>query len=126
MNNFVGGGLHTSVDFSKPFHWMPSVAFYARVEGSGLFGDLSQSFTRTEVLPNASTASGSLNLRDISIGVAILDVECGLSYMPLRANSNFRVTSGYKLQQWFYLGDTTTSSAGITLQGVFLRGEFGY
>ncbi len=134
MNNFVGGGLHTSVDFSKPLPWRPSFAVYARFEGSGLFGDLTQSFTRTEVA-GGGTITGTAIRRNVSIGVPVLDVEAGLSYMPIPCNGNVRITGGYKLQQWFYMdmltsdqtiSTTIISSAGVTLQGAFLRAEFGY
>jgi hypothetical protein len=53
-------------------------------------------------------------------------MESGLSFMPQLGCNWLRFTGGYRFEQWWYLGDTSTSNAGLTLQGVFLRGEWGY
>jgi hypothetical protein len=129
MNNFVGGGLHTWVDFSKPLPWRPSVSFYCRGEASGLFGDATQSFSRSEVLPNSSIATGVSRVRDISLGVPVVAASIGLSYVPQWRNSALRLSTGYQYEQWWYLGDTVgyggSSTVALTLQGMFFRCEFG-
>jgi hypothetical protein len=125
-NNFAGGGMHAAVEFSKPLAWVPAFAWYARLEASGLIGDVTQSFTRTEAVPGGGTATGSARLPGFTTGVPVLDVYAGMSYVPGWGNNSLRVTSGYRFQQWWYIGQTASSEAELTLQGFFIRGEFGY
>ncbi len=125
-NNFVGGGMHASVDISKPLPRMPALAVYARFEASGLLGQETQSFTQTEILPGGGTANGSQRLPSFPMGVPVLDVYAGMSYVPRLFSNTLRVTGGYRLQQWWYLGQTSSSEAGLFMQGFFIRGEFGY
>jgi hypothetical protein len=128
VNNFVGGGLHTSVDLTKPLPWRPGLAVYGRIEASGLFGATTQSFSQTEVLPNGTIASGAVSTHDFDLGVPILDVSCGLSYTPPWRNKMLQLMTGYVYEQWWYLGDTGigNSNLGLTIQGVFFRCQFGY
>jgi len=128
VNNFVGGGLHTAVELSKPFPWRPSLSVYGRIEASGLFGATTQSFAQTEVLSNGTIATGAVSTHDVDLGVPILDVSCGLSYTPPWRNRMLQLTSGYVYEQWWYLGDTGigNSNLGLTIQGVFFRCQFAY
>jgi hypothetical protein len=125
-NTFMGAGPRMSVDFFKPFARRPALGAYARFELSGLFGDITQSFAQTEFLPGGGIATGAGRMRDINTGVPVFEMETGLSYMPPRGPCWLRFTGGYRFEQWWYLGQTSTSNAGLTLQGIFLRGEWGY
>jgi hypothetical protein len=124
MNNFSGAGFHTSVDISKPFPWAPAFGVFGRFEAAGLYGQTTQSFSRTELLPGGPTAAGAGQLR-VNTGVPVIDVYAGLSYVPRWRSSLVRLTAGYRLQQWWYLGQVNSETA-LTMQGVFLRGEIGY
>jgi hypothetical protein len=130
MNNFVGAGPHAWVEFSKPLAWWPAVSFYVRADGSGMFGDATQSFARTEVLPGGLMATGASHVRDISLGVPVVAGSLGLSYVPAWRDGTVRLTTGYQYEQWWYLGDTVgnggSSTVALTLQGMFFRCEFGY
>ena len=128
VNNFVGGGLHTAVDLSKPLPRWPALSIYGRIEASGLFGATTQSFSRSEILPGGGTATGAVSTHDFDLGVPIVDVSCGLSYTPRWRNRQFQFTSGYVYEQWWYLGDTGigNSNLGLTIQGVFFRCSLGY
>ncbi len=125
-NNFAGGGMHASIDISKPMPRLPALAVFARFEVSGLIGDVTQSFTRTEILPGGGTATGFGRIRNIDTGVPVIDVYAGMSYAPHWFHDSLRVTGGYRLQQWWYLGSTASSDASLFMQGFFVRGEFGY
>jgi hypothetical protein len=37
-----------------------------------------------------------------------------------------RLTFGYQLNQWWYLGQTDVSDGNLNAQGVFFRGEWRY
>ena len=125
-NNFVGGGMHGSVDISKPLPRWPALALFCRFEASGLIGNITQSFARTEILPGGGIASGSARSQGTGTGVPVLDVYAGMSYVPRFFHDALRITGGYRMQQWWYLGQTSSSEAGLFMQGFFLRGEFGY
>jgi hypothetical protein len=123
-NNFSGAGIRASVDFTKAMPWKP-LAMYSRIEGSGVLGKTTQSFTGTQLLPGGGVQSGSVSERATN-GVPVLDVETGLAYVPAWRDRTCRMTLGYKFQQWWYLGQTVDSKAELTLQGAFFRAEFGY
>ena len=125
MNNFVGAGPRLAAEFTKPLPGR-ALALYGRFEASGLFGKTSQSFSRTELLPGGGTGSGSLDTGRMSLGVPVIGASCGLRYVPQWRNQMIRLTGGYLYEQWFYLGQTSTSDAGVTLNGAFLRAEWGF
>jgi hypothetical protein len=125
MNNFVGAGPRVAMEFTKPLPGK-GLALYGRFEASGLFGQTSQSFSRTELLPGGGTASGALQTGRMSLGVPVTDASFGVRYVPQMRNQMVRLTAGYLYEQWFYLGQTDTSDAGVTLNGAFFRGEWGF
>jgi hypothetical protein len=124
-NNFVGAGPRLAMEFTKPLPGR-ALALYGRFETSGLFGRTTQSFSRTETLPGGGTATGYEAPGRTSLGVPVLDASCGVRYVPQWRNRMLRLTGGYLYEQWFYLGQTGTSDAGLTLNGAFLRAEWGF
>lgn len=128
VNNFVGAGLHTAVDLTKPLPRWPTWSVYGRLEASGLFGATTQSFSRNELLPGGGTATGAVSTHDFNLGVPILDVSCGLGYTSRWGNRQLQFTSGYVYEQWWYLGNTGlgNSNLGLTIQGLFFRCSLGY
>ncbi len=125
MNNFVGAGPRLALDLTKPLP-NSAVSLYGRFEASGLLGSTSQSFDRTEILPGVGPVSGSLRTGHMSLGVPVVDASFGVRYVPQIGQRMVRLTAGYLYEQWFYLGETDTSNAGLTLNGAFLRGEWGF
>jgi major outer membrane protein len=125
-NNFTGAGPRASVDFLKLFAGRPSLGAYTRFEFSGVWGQINQSFTRTELLPVVGAVTGAGRVHNVDTGVPVFEMESGLSFMPQLGCNWLRFTGGYRFEQWWYIGQTSTSNAGLTLQGVFLRGEWGY
>jgi hypothetical protein len=124
-NNFVGAGPRLAMEFTKPSPG-GALALYGRFEASGLIGSTTQSFARTEVLPGGGIASGAMSSGRMSLGVPVLDASCGVRYVPQFGDRRLRLTAGYLYEQWFYLGETDTSDAGLTLNGAFLRAEWGF
>jgi len=125
-NNFSGAGPRMSVDFMKLFAGRPSLGAYARFEFSGVWGQINQTFERTELLPGVGLATGAGRVRNVDTGAPVFEMETVLSFMPQSGPCWLRFTGGYRFEQWWYIGQTSTSNAGLTLQGVFLRGEWGY
>ncbi len=124
-NNFVGAGPRLAMEFTKPLPGR-ALALYGRFEVSGLIGQTTQSFSRTELLPGGGTAAGTAQTGRMSLGVPVADASFGVRYVPQWRNQMLRLTGGYLYEQWFYLGQTNTSDAGVTLNGAFLRAEWGF
>lgn len=123
-NNFVGGGPRFGVELSKGLGGTPW-SLYGRFEVSGLLGKANQTFSRSEI-SGGTTISGAADVNNLSLGVPVLDAAFGLRYVPQWGGRPWRLTWGYVYEQWFYLGETSTSNAGITLNGVVFRGELGF
>jgi len=123
-NNFVGAGPRLGVELTKPLGMSPW-SLYGRFEVSGLLGKTNQTFSRSELL-GGTLVSGATAVSNLSLGVPVIDGSLGVRYVPQLGRQRWRITGGYLYEQWFYLGETSTSSAGITLSGGFLRAEFGF
>jgi hypothetical protein len=121
MNNFVGAGLHTSAEFTKAMPWKP-LSIFAKFDASGILGDATQTFSETTLLGGTTTAA----VRDITTGVPVFQFQGGMTWVPDWRNRRCRLSTGYQYEQWWYLGQTTGSTAGLTMQGMFFRGEWGY
>ncbi len=121
-NNFVGGGPQIGVDLTRPFGDSP-FSLYARFQTSGLAGEATQSYARTETLGGGGTATGYARPAGSATGVPVLDLWFGARYAPRWGKGMLRMTAGYQYEQWFYLD---ASSAELTLNGVFFRGEYGF
>jgi hypothetical protein len=125
MNNFKGGGMHMAVEFTKAMPWNPLSA-YLRIDGAGVLGNTSQTFSRTAMTPGGPTVSGSSGVSRLALGVPVLSVQAGMSWVPPWRERTIRVSGGYQYEQWWYLGQTSSSLAELTLQGMFLKGEVGF
>jgi hypothetical protein len=123
MNNFVGAGPRIGAEVTKPIPGT-RLALYGRLEFSGLLGNTTQSFARSELV-GGTLVGGSARQSDLSLGVPVVGASLGARYMPPWANG-LGISAGYQFEQWWYLGTTSSSDAGLTLQGVFLRGEMGF
>lgn len=80
-NNFIGGGPQLGLDLTRPLG-ASAWALYARMETSGLAGDSSQSFARTETLAGGGTATGFARQSSAALGVPVIDVWAGIRYVP--------------------------------------------
>ncbi|HWC90382.1 MAG TPA: Lpg1974 family pore-forming outer membrane protein [Pirellulales bacterium] len=122
MNNFAGAGARVGLEFTQP---LPGRCWsvYSRLEFSGLFGTSTQSFDRTQIT-GGGTVSGSAR-QSANGGVPVVSASLGARYVPMRW-PGLGLSAGYQFEQWWYLGTGSSSDAGLTLQGVFLRSEFNF
>lgn len=122
MNNFTGAGPEVGFQLQNPTRWK-SLSVHSKLLTAGMLGKNSQSFSAISDLPGVGTGVASSRTSD---GVATLNVELGLSYVPQWRCGMCRFTSGYKLQQWWFLGQSANTVGELTLQGLFFRGELGF
>jgi hypothetical protein len=123
-NNFWGVGPHAAIDINHQFG-NSSLGVFARLEGSVLFGEVHQSFEELFVAADGSYLGGATDVHS-SQATPMLDFEIGLSWTPRWRWSNWRWTFGYVFEQWWNVGTAGGSSADLTTQGVFFRGEFSF
>lgn len=123
-SNFAGIGPKFLIEWIKPLPKLP-VAFYSHLDASGLWGKTRQHFGATQLV-SGDVMSASSSTGPQSDGVALFTVEGGLSHVPNWSAGQLRLTLGYRWQRYWWAGATDISNADLTLQGVFLRGEYRY
>ncbi len=121
MSNFNGGGLHFVTEVNQRLRPGSAFFWHGRAEGSGMWGFIDQSFTRTQ--GGLSATSGPTGL---TIGVPTVNVEFGISWGPDSPNRYRRFTLAYQYQEWFSFGATDDSNANLLLNGILARGEYRY
>jgi hypothetical protein len=122
-NSFGGVGPMIAFRFYKPLA-ASRFSLYGELETTGLIGFTRQHFSETAFL-DGQTFSDTEALRRQSNGIGILGVEGGVGYAPWD-DRTWRFTLGYQWQRWWWVGATNDSNAALTLQGLFLRGEWRY
>jgi hypothetical protein len=123
-NYFVGAGPHVGLDLWRSFDWQ-GLAFFTRIEGASLIGRIGQSFEEVAVA-NDGSLLGAATRQEASQVVPVLRLQVGLSYSPCWWGHWSRYALGYEFEQWWYIGQVQNSSAELTVQGIFLRGEFAF
>jgi hypothetical protein len=102
---------------------VPELALFGRVEGSGLFGRVTQTFRETFAESPGSTETR----RTSNVGVPTLATQVGLSYEVPRWNHS-RFMIGYQFEMWWQFGRGNNDLSFGTLddQGLFLRAELNF
>jgi hypothetical protein len=122
-NNFVGAGPDAGLELRRSFPGTGLAAF-ARVETALVVGSVHQSFEEAFTTPTGAVG-GATSLRH-SQPVPFLGLAAGVSWSPPQ-REQLRVTAGYILQNWWSAGDLAPDSRGdVTVQGIFVRGEWRY
>lgn len=122
-NFYFGGGPHVSLDARRRLGGS-GFSFFGRAEGAGNIGRLTQNFEETLSLGGVPTLGGAAKVSLIQ-WVPNTRVMAGLCWSPPR-NCNWNFSAGYLFEGWWYLGEAQGSSASLTLNGVFFRGEWRY
>ncbi|HEY5315636.1 MAG TPA: Lpg1974 family pore-forming outer membrane protein, partial [Pirellulales bacterium] len=124
MSNFTGAGPEVGLQLQNPTRWKP-VSIHSKLLAAGMLGKSEQTFSAASALPAIGSGVASTRASD---GAISLDIEFGLSYVPNWRQCLCRFTGGYKLQQWWNLGQTPLGGTvnELTLQGLFFRGEVGF
>jgi hypothetical protein len=119
-NYFFGGGPHAGLDLCRPFGGS-GLAFFGRLDGAVVIGRIHQSFEETALF-NDGLVGGATLLRG-SQAVPILNLQAGLNWTPPYSD-HLRLTFGYQFQYWWSLGEAAGSSAELSENGIFFRGEW--
>jgi len=125
-SRFIGAGPHAGMELFRRFD-IPGLAFYAAVDGAGMYGRVHQTFE--ESFPDSGPASFSYGTYGKSQGVGMIGAQLGLNWAPPR-NTALRFFLGYQWQYWMQVGrdDNTAPLKGsmgeLIENGIFFRGEF--
>jgi hypothetical protein len=113
-------GAHAVFEVARKL-WIPGLALFGRLEGSGMYGRVHQTFTETFVEAPGFTQKRVTN----GVGTPTLATQIGLCYDVPRWN-HARFMIGYQFEEWwqFGRGDNDLSFGPLYDQGVFLRAEF--
>jgi hypothetical protein len=95
------------------------LALFGRLESSFLVGRIQQQFA--EGLPRGAGETDQSQIQ----GAPTLAVQAGLGWTP-PGNQRWRLAGGYTFERWWQIGAIPGSSAEVTVQGLFLRGEWRY
>jgi hypothetical protein len=122
-NHFLGAGPLGAIEWQRRIY-APGLAVYGRLEGAVPFGSIHQGFE--EVFHASRTLNvGAATSQRMTQGVPMLSLDIGLGWTP--AWSRFtRFSLGYHLEGWWDLGEVNDSSADLTTQGLFFKGEFSF
>jgi hypothetical protein len=102
---------------------LPQLNWFGRVEGSGLWGRVHQTFTETFLEAPGSTRTSIRSM----VGCPVLASQVGLSYDVPNWNHS-RLLIGYQFEMWWQFGRGNNDLSLGTLydQGLFLRAEFNF
>jgi hypothetical protein len=121
-NFFLGAGPHAGMSLYRDLGY--GLSAFGRLEGAVLVGNQRQTFEE-KVMFLDGEAVGDTTVAKQTQAVPVIDFQIGLGWTPAFADG-MRVAFGYQLEQWWYLGQTSTSYGDLSAQGLFLRGEFRY
>jgi hypothetical protein len=123
-NDFWGIGPHGLLDVHHQLG-NSNLGLFGRIESAVAFGDVHQSFEETFVASDGSLLGG-VNKVSVSQAAPMLDLQLGVSWTPRWRYYSSRYSFGYVWEKWWNVGSVAGSSADITTQGVFFRGELNY
>ena len=115
-------GAHAVLEVGRKL-WLPELTLFSRLEGSGMYGRVRQTFKETFVeapgFTETSVSSG--------VGTPLLATQVGFSYNVPNWNQ-CRFMIGYQFEMWwqFGRGNDDLSSGTLDDQGLFLRAELNF
>jgi hypothetical protein len=122
-NTYYGGGPHVRLDLWR--HPGPAgLSLFGRLDLAYLlFGEVRQHFEEAVTGPGGP-AGGELR-ETHNQPVPVVGVQAGVDWR-VPGNPHLSFAAGYAFERWFLIGDVQQSHGELTLQGVFLRGEYSY
>jgi hypothetical protein len=133
-NYFVGAGPSAGIDFERRFKDLPELGLFLHADGAVLDGQVRQKFRENLAINTPGEQDAYFEAQKTQVS-EVLTLQAGFIYHPFGVtNDHLRITGGYQFQQWWGVGKingsvapaNVSSSADITAQGVFLRGEFDF
>jgi len=122
-NYFFGAGPLGAIEWWRRLD-LPGLAIYGRLEGAVPIGSIHQGFEEVFRLSRTTNFGGALSQRATQ-AVPTLSFDLGLGWTPQWSHFA-RFSFGYHLERWWELGDVNDSSADLTTQGLFFKGEFSF
>lgn len=115
-------GAHAMLEVGRKL-WLPELTLFGRLEGSGLYGRVHQTFQETFVEAPGFT---EISVRN-GVGCPLLATQVGLSWDVPNWN-HCRFLMGYQFEMWWQFGRGNNDLSYGTLddQGLFLRAEFNF
>jgi hypothetical protein len=102
----------------------PGLSIYGRLEGSVPVGSIHQGYEEVFFLSKVERIGGATSQRQTQ-AVPTLSFDLGLGWTPQWSHYS-RLSFGYHLEHWWDLGEVNDSTADLTTQGLFFKGEFSY
>jgi hypothetical protein len=122
-NHFIGAGPLAALEWWRRLD-VPGLALYSRLEGAVPLGRIHQGFEEVLNLANNSRFGAALSQRQTQ-AIPTLSFDFGLGWTPQWSRFS-RFSCGYHLERWWELGEVNNSSADVTTQGLFFKGEFSF
>jgi hypothetical protein len=122
-NQFYGAGPHLGLDLWRYLNG-PELALFARFEGAALLGDIKQTFGETVAVDDLRL--GGVNTVRQDQTVPVVGLQLGLGWTPCWSGNWLRFAAGYEIEQWWSVGRAGASRGDLTIQGLFLRGEWSF
>jgi hypothetical protein len=122
-NYFFGAGPLGAIEWWRRLD-VPGLAVYGRLEGAVPIGSIHQGFEEVFHVSRVANFGGALSQR-MTQAVPTLSFDFGLGWTPNWSHFA-RFSFGYHLERWWELGDVNDSSADVTTQGLFFKGQFSF
>jgi hypothetical protein len=122
-NHFVGAGPLGALEWWRRLE-LPGLAVFGRLEGSVPLGSIHQSFEEVFTLSHGQRIGAATSQR-MTQAIPTISFDIGLGWTPHWSRYS-RLSFGYHFEHWWDLGEVNDSSAELTTQGLFLKGEINY
>lgn len=123
-NLFFGAGPHASLDL---WRWLgqSGLAGFGGIEGAGEVGRVRQSFAEVVSAGGVPVMGGATRVAG-SQWVPTIHARTGIGWSPPRYAQTLRFLLGYEFNGWWYLGRLDDSAATLTINGLFVSGQWNY
>jgi hypothetical protein len=116
-NNFVGAGLHFGLSLKRRLA-DTGLSLIGQIDGGAVLGQVHQRYSA--ILPGVGSGESFASANEPA---PTLEVRLGLEWSPEEL-PNFHISTGYMFERWWTVGETFGTYGEVTIQGVFIRGEW--
>jgi hypothetical protein len=124
-NYFFGGGPVAGVDLERQIGLFPDLSLFGRLDTAYTYGQLRQRFAEHTLDQNGNPFDTSSTMAHMQ-SLPVLNVQAGFIYKADRLLENLRFSGGYTFERWWNAGKLGDSRGELTIQGLFLRGEWDF
>lgn len=123
-SRFIGAGPHLALGLTR---WLPwcRLGLFTRLEGSAVFGRVSQNFEEVIQFFGLPLLDGSSS-QNQSQAVPTLRVQSGVRWLAPWCGDRLHFAGGYEFEEWWFVGRAQHSRADLMMQGLFLRCEWNF